>query len=72
MIWDTRSSSGTPVATLGVRAGEQRTTHTGEQTHAHRPPYYDTCAAHTRSVVHRCCCSVCVHCRVGDLATQAY
>jgi hypothetical protein len=44
MIWDTRSSSGTPVATLGVRAGEQRTTHTGEQTHTQLLPLpYPVC-----------------------------
>jgi hypothetical protein len=29
MVWDTRAP-GTPVATLGVRAGDARTTHTGE------------------------------------------
>lgn len=33
MVWDTRSHQPTPVATLGVKAGEQRTTHTGEPAH---------------------------------------
>jgi hypothetical protein len=33
MVWDTRSPQPTPVATLGVKAGEQRTTHTGESAH---------------------------------------
>lgn len=52
MIWDTRSSSGTPVATLGVRAGEQRTTHTGEQAHArtHTAHPATTHARHTLRV----------------------
>lgn len=30
IVWDTRTVPTKPVATLGVRAGENRTTHTGE------------------------------------------
>jgi hypothetical protein len=47
MVWDTRSQQPTPVATLGVKAGEQRTTHTGESAR-------DACCGGPRKLLFPC------------------